>query len=99
MQLFSEARWCGRIDQVDQTQAGHFEREAESTKELWFFHQTPSHMIHNCNAVKASKTHETASNKGRDTGKHNDWHCQGCKNKANLAAATMTTPPFKLTWT
>jgi len=57
------------------------------------FHQAPSHTIHNCNAAKAAKSCETTSNKGRDTGKHNDRRHQGHKNKAHLATVSVTTPP------
>jgi len=34
--------------------------------------------------------------KGRDTGKHNDRHCQGCKNEAHLATVSVTTPPSEI---
>jgi len=53
------------------------------------FHQAPGHTIHNCNAAKTAKSHETTSNKGRDIGKCNDRPHQGRK---NLATVSVTTP-------
>jgi len=84
--------YSAQIPQHDGAQQ-HSATHSNNMDQFCTFHQAPGHTIHNCNAAKAAKSCETTGNKGRDTGKHNDWHHQGRKNKAHLATVSVTTPP------